>query len=56
MAYSRDDNAKHGKMQETWRGKLEREVEKTAKAGGHNTRGMLVRRDLANWKAGRGKK
>jgi hypothetical protein len=53
----RDDNASHGKMQDTWRGRLEREVEKTAKmggpagrTGGEATRKAMIARDLRNHK------
>lgn len=51
----RDDNAPHGKMQDTWRGRLEREVEKTAKAGGNATRKEMIRRDLKAFKEGKRK-
>lgn len=56
----RDDNASHGKQQDTWRGRIEREVERTAKmggpagrTGGRATGKAMIARDLRNWARGR---
>ena len=48
-----DDNAWHGKQQDTQRGRLDREVERAAKAGGEATRKEMIRRDIDRHKSNR---
>lgn len=59
----RDDNAAHGKRQDTTVGRLEREVERTARMGGPAGRTggrasgkLTIARDLRNFARGRGRR
>jgi len=53
MGHDEDASKQHGKHQDTLRGRLDREVERTARAGGERSRRELIRRDIERHKGGR---